>query len=88
MKTDRLNKALFSNRLDVGTVYIRVGEPRVLILAQEYIDDDVHHSTWPPRNWKNSFEKKVSRLFIEAGQVRRASRNGTLLCYPGAISVL
>ena len=58
VKTNRLNKALFLNGLDVRKVYTWVGEPRVLIMVQEYIDDDVSSLNLTATELENLFREK------------------------------
>ena len=57
----RLNKALFLNGLDVSKIYSWIGEPRVLILIQEYIDNELSPIQLTQTELENTFlEKEIS----------------------------
>jgi len=61
----RLNKALFLNGLDVTKIYSWIGEPRVLIVMQEYIDGKPSTLQLTQTKLEGTFLEKGIKIFHE-----------------------
>jgi hypothetical protein len=63
VREGRLNKSLFLNGLDVKSIYTWIGEPRVLILMQEFVDGKVSELELSQTDMESIFMEKGIDVF-------------------------
>ncbi|MFZ5570363.1 MAG: hypothetical protein ACOZF0_08160 [Thermodesulfobacteriota bacterium] len=63
VREGRLNKTLFLNGLDVKKIYSWIGEPRVLIMMQEFTDNQVSEMGISQTELENEFIEKGIDVF-------------------------